>query len=96
MPLNILSPKLSLSFQIFLPWLSLPPLPRIGDTSCNASVQIDSLIKGDPISFVASIIPKTKSSINPSSSALPSLTAFNIVWIGLVIVSYAFKWEKST
>ena len=93
--LYILSPTLSSGFQICRPSMFLPPLPRIGATSCKASVQIDSLIKGWPNSFVDSMRPKIKSSIIPSSSALPCSTLLSTVWIGLVNVSYAFKWEKS-
>jgi len=70
-------------------------LPLLTIISANPSVQIDSDINGEPNSFVDSIIPKTKSSTNPSSSARPWLTAFNTVCIGLVTVSYAFKCEKS-
>ena len=51
-----------------LPSLVLPPLTNI---SVSPSVQIDSDINGEPSSFVDSIKPKTKSSTNPSSSALP-------------------------
>ena len=43
----------------------LPPLPNIGDISCNAVVQIDSVIKGSPISLVDSINPKIKLLIIP-------------------------------
>ena len=88
-----LSPIESLGFQTLLPSLVLPFLTKI---SASPSVQMDSAINGEPSSFVDSIKPRTKSSTNPSSSALPWFTSFNIVEIGLVIVSYAFKCEKST
>ena len=94
MDLDILVPIGSMAgslLYISLPSALTPPRPSIGATSCNASVQIDSLMKGWPNSFVDSIKPKIKSSIIPSLSCLPEVTALITVCIGRVKVSYAFK-----
>ena len=88
-----MSPGRSCGLNTWKPSLVLPPLTN---KSATASVQIDSDINGCANSDIDANVPAIKSFIKPSSSVLPSATAFIIVCTGLNKVSYALAWLKST